>query len=92
MDQQNNLRNLADRRFRISAALTVLMIAIYFGFLSLVAFAKPVLARTVVPGLSLGILFGALVIVLSWLLTWFYVWWTNKHYDPHLADLRRDEQ
>ena len=42
-----------------------------------------------VPGLSLGILLGALVIVASWVLTWVYVRWANTHYDPRLARARR---
>ena len=64
------------------------MVVMYFGFISLVAFAKPVLAKRVMPGLSLGILLGALVIVVSWLLTWYYVRWANEHYDQQLEDLR----
>jgi uncharacterized membrane protein (DUF485 family) len=47
-----------------------------------------VLARLLAPGLSLGIVLGALVIVLSWLLTWVYVRWANDHYDVRLAKLR----
>ena len=85
------MRSLADRRFRLSAALTATMIVLYFGFISLVAFAKPLLARPVVPGLSLGILIGALVILVSWLLTWIYVRWMNTHYDPHMAAIKRGE-
>ena len=82
------LRALAQKRFRIAATLTVIMVVMYFGFISLVAFAKPVLAKLVMPGLSLGILLGALVIVASWLLTWYYVRWANEHYDRQLEDLR----
>jgi uncharacterized membrane protein (DUF485 family) len=73
---------LARARMRVAVALTAAMVAIYFGFILLIAWARPFLARTVVPGLSLGILLGALVIVASWLLTWAYVWWANRHYDP----------
>jgi uncharacterized membrane protein (DUF485 family) len=43
----------------------------------------------VTPGLSLGILLGALVIIASWLLTWIYVRWANVHYDRELHDIRR---
>jgi uncharacterized membrane protein (DUF485 family) len=81
---------LAAARFRIAAILTALMILLYFGFVSLVAFNKPLLARLVTRGLSLGILLGALVIVVSWLLTWFYVRWSNEHYDPELERLRNE--
>ena len=34
------------------------MIAVYFGFILLIAYARPVLARRIVPGLSLGIFGG----------------------------------
>jgi uncharacterized membrane protein (DUF485 family) len=42
-----------------------------------------------VPGLSVGVLLGALVIVAAWVLTWVYVRWANNHYDAHLRGLRR---
>lgn len=83
------LRALGAARWRIALTLTGAMIVLYFGFISLIAFAKPVLGRLVAPGLSLGIVLGALVIVCSWLLTWFYVRWTNKHYDARLERLRQ---
>jgi len=60
------------------------MVALYFGFVLLIAFNKPLLATKLGAGLSLGILLGALVIVLSWLLTWGYVRWANAHYDTEL--------
>ena len=60
------------------------MIAVYFGFILLIAFNKEFLARKIGPGLSVGILLGALVIVISWLLTWIYVRWANTHYDTAL--------
>ena len=82
------LRALTRARGRIAGALTAAMIALYFGFIGLIAFDKAGLARLVMPGLSLGILLGALVIVLSWLLTWVYVWWANAHYDTALKDIR----
>jgi uncharacterized membrane protein (DUF485 family) len=62
-------------------------VLIYFGFIALVAFGRPVLAVQVTPGLSLGILLGALVIVASWVLTWVYVRWANRVYDPAVRAL-----
>ena len=59
------------------------------GRQNFIAWNKPLLGRLVAPGLSLGILLGALVIVASWLLTWWYVRWANTHYDPHLESLRQ---
>jgi uncharacterized membrane protein (DUF485 family) len=83
--------HLAERQRRVALRLTIAMMAIYFGFILLVAFAKPFLARTLVPGLSYGILFGALVIVAAWLLIWVYVRWTNRHYD-HAVDTLRERR
>ena len=75
---------LALRQRRIALLLTVAMIALYFGFILLIAFDKPLLGRQLTPGLSLGIVLGAAVIVCSWLLTWGYVRWANTHYDTQL--------
>ncbi len=82
------LSAVAATRWRVAIALTGAMVTLYFGFILLIAFAKPVLARRVVPGLSLGILLGALVIVASWILTWGYVRWANTRYDAELERLR----
>ena len=88
----SKLRELDRARWRIALALTAAMVLVYFGFIALVAFGRPVLAIQVTPGLSLGILLGALVIVASWVLTWVYVRWANSVYDPAvraLLDSRR---
>ena len=84
-----NLRSLDNRRRRIAGSLTIAMIAIYFGFVALIAYNKPLLARRIAPGLSLGILLGVLVIVGSWVLTWVYVRWANNHYDDAVDRLNR---
>ena len=83
------LRALAARRTRLATTLTVAMIVLYFGFILLIAFDKPLMGTRVAPGLSLGILLGALVIVVSWLLTWGYVRWANTQYDAELAEIAR---
>lgn len=89
MDRESRLSALAARRTRLAASLTAVMVVMYFGFILLIAYNKPLMGRLVVPGLSLGILLGALVIVASWLLTWAYVHWANTRYDRELADLQR---
>lgn len=81
------LRVLAAQRWRIALWLTAAMIVMYFGFIVLIAYDRPVLARLVTPGLTVGILLGALVIVVSWLLTYGYVRWANTHYDAALREL-----
>ncbi len=87
-DAAATLRALSARRLRIALVLTSAVMLVYFGFILLVAFAPSLLAGLVAPGLSLGILMGALVIVFSWLSTWFYVRWMNRNYDDALARLR----
>ena len=68
--------------------LTAGMLVTYFGFVLLVAYDKPLLGRTLTPGLSLGILLGAIVILVAWALTGLYVRWTNRVYDAELARVR----
>jgi uncharacterized membrane protein (DUF485 family) len=82
------LKALDTARWRIALTLTAAMMALYFGFILLVAYAKPLLGSVVVPGLSLGILLGALVIVAAWVLIWIYVRWANRHYDAAVDALR----
>ena len=82
------LRALAKRRWRVALGLTFLMVLVYFGFVLLVAWEKSFMGRLIRPGLSIGILLGALVIVAAWLLTWAYVRWANRVYDPALARAR----
>jgi uncharacterized membrane protein (DUF485 family) len=81
---------LSAARWRVAATLTLAMMVLYFGFILLVAFNKPLLGRPIAPGLSVGILLGALVIVSSWVLIWVYTRWANTHYDAEVERLRAE--
>jgi uncharacterized membrane protein (DUF485 family) len=83
-----SLAALDAARWRIALTLTAVAIAIYFGFILLVAFNKPLLGRQVTSGLSIGILLGSLVIAASWVLIWIYGRWANRYYDEAIARLR----
>lgn len=85
---QRDLDALASKRLRIGMILTGVMMAIYFGFILLIAFAKPAMGALIVPGLSWGILLGFLVILATWGVTWIYVAWANKRYEPEIRRLR----
>ena len=87
-EKQRALEALARAQWRLALGLTAAMMAIYFGFTLLVAWAKPLLAAQIVPGLSVGILLGALVIVSAWALIGVYVRWANSRYDATVASLR----
>jgi uncharacterized membrane protein (DUF485 family) len=89
MEDLDGLRRLDAARWRVAIGLTAAMMTLYFGFILLIAYNKPLLAMTVTPGLSVGILSGALVIVAAWVLIWIYVRWANLHYDAAVDAIRR---
>jgi uncharacterized membrane protein (DUF485 family) len=89
-EEQQGIAGLAGAQWRLAVRLTAAMMAVYFGFILLVAYAKPLLGRLLVPGLSLGTLLGALVIVAAWVLIWIYVRWANGHYDATVKSLRKE--
>jgi uncharacterized membrane protein (DUF485 family) len=84
----STLKAVSAARWRIAILLTTVMMVVYFGFILLVAFNKPLLGTPLVGGLSIGMLLGVLVIVAAWVLTWVYVRWANTHYDASLRGLR----
>ena len=87
-DDKRDLKDLAAAQWRLALVLTGVMMAVYFAFILLVAYAKPLLGRLLVPGLSLGTLLGVLVIVTAWVVIWIYVRWANGHYDRTVKRLR----
>ena len=89
MTTSDDLRRLDTARRRVAGILTFAMMVLYFGFILLIAYDKPLLATMIVPGLSVGILLGALVIVAAWVLILVYVRWANRHYDAVVAGLRK---
>jgi len=87
IDDLQALQVLARKRWRMAIALSMVMVVIYFGFLLLVAFNKEGLGTPIVPGLSVGIFLGAMVIVLTWAVTLFYVRWANANVDEEIKRL-----
>jgi uncharacterized membrane protein (DUF485 family) len=87
-DPHHALTSLAAARWRIGLGLTVAMTAIYVVFILLIAYGKTFLGTEIVPGLSLGIALGVLVIVAAWALILVYVRWANQHYDRAVASIR----
>jgi len=85
----DELAAVAARRNRVAAVLTAIMMVGYFGFIALVAFAKPTAGTLLAGGrVSVGIVLGAAVIVLAPTLTGIYVWWANRHHDVAVRRLR----
>src|SRR5258708_38728178 len=65
------------------------MMAIYFGFMGLFAFDKPLLGTILATGLSLCIVLGPLVIISSFLLCLVYRLWANRVFDAGIRELGR---
>jgi uncharacterized membrane protein (DUF485 family) len=91
-DSHLHLTRAAAARWRLALLLTAVMTVSYVGFILLIAFDKPLLGTVLMPGLSVGILLGVLLIVTAWALILVYVRWTNTHYDHTVAAARRDRQ
>ena len=91
-DSKARLILVSAARWRLAVILTTIMTLVYVGFILLIAYNKPLLATVLMPGLSLGILLGVLVIVTAWVLIVIYVRWANAHYDANVADIRRAHQ
>lgn len=73
------------KRWRIGLGLTAVMMVAYFAFILLVAFDKETAGELVLGGrVSIGIVLGALLIVLAPILTGLYVRWANTKFDPEV--------
>jgi len=81
---------MARARWRLAMILTTTMTVVYVAFILLIAYDKPLLGTVLVPGLSLGILLGVLLIFTAWGIIMIYVRWANGHYDTAVAAARKE--
>jgi uncharacterized membrane protein (DUF485 family) len=91
MDQQRLSRIVNDPRFqelvakrsRYAWTLAVVMLAIYYGFILVIAFAPAVLGQPLAPGAvtTVGIPVGIVIIVAAFVLTGLYVRRANSEFD-----------
>lgn len=82
--ESKEFKELVAKRWAISLVLTFLMLFVYFGFILVLAFNKPLLAQKIGEHVTLGIPVGVGVIVFAWLLTGIYVRWANTVYDSEV--------
>ena len=80
---------MASGKNAVALALTLMVVAIYFGFLFLIAFRKDLVGAKLSPHMTWGIPLGISVILMAWLLTGVYVVWANRSYDVMVAAFRR---
>jgi uncharacterized membrane protein (DUF485 family) len=79
---------LAARKNAVSLALTLVIMAAYYGFIFLVAFRKDLVGAKISEHVTLGIPLGIGVILVAWVTTGIYVWWANRNYDAKAENLR----
>ena len=84
-------QELVRTRSGFAWTLAAVMLAIYLGFILLVAFAPGLMAAKVGGGVtSLGIVLGLVVIVSAFLLTGVYVQRANSRFDDLTRDLTKE--
>jgi len=88
--ESQRFKALVRKRWSVSIVLTLLLFLLYYGYILIVAYGKPLLALRVGAHTTLGILLGALTIVGSWLLTVVYVLWANTSYDREVAAIKKE--
>ena len=76
-------RQLVARRSRFAWTLAVVMLAIYYGFILIIAFAPALLGIPLAPGAvtTIGIPVGVLIIIAAFVLTGIYVRRANAEFD-----------
>jgi len=85
-----DFKALSGQKRAISTVLTIVELALYFGFIALIAFNKPYLAGKLseTSATTIGIPIAVGVIFLSWVLTGVYVYWANTSYDGLVKRVR----
>ena len=78
-ERQHAATTRARAHWRVAVGIIAVIGTLYGALILLIAYDKPFLGRTVVPGLSLAILLASLVTVAAWVLTLIYVRWANAH-------------
>ena len=82
---------LRSKRNRLGWTLTVAMLLVYYGFIALIAFNKPFLARPVGTGVTtVGIPIGLAVIVFTVAIVGYYVRRANSEFDAITATVLKD--
>jgi len=83
-------QQLKSRRSRFGWLLAVAMLVVYYGFILLVAFNKPLLATRLGEGVTtVGMPLGLGVIVFTILITGIYVRRANREYDDLTEQITR---
>ncbi len=86
MDEEK-FKKLVASKWKASLTLAAIMMATYFGFILVLAYAPHLLAVKIGEHMTLGIPVGIMIIVLAFVLTGIYVFWANSYYDKSVTDV-----
>lgn len=88
--EDRDFKNLSSQKNRISVILTLLELALYFGFIALIAYNKPFLAQKMSEGraTTVGIPVAVGTIFFSWVFTGIYIFWANSRYDSLVRKIK----
>ncbi len=78
--QDPDFKELKSSKWKVSIILGSIVMILYFGFVLLMAYNKPLFANKVL-GIYVGIPIGVFVLVSTILITVVYVLWANSNYD-----------
>lgn len=79
---------LVRKRLLVSISMTIIMLAVYFGFILIIAFDKQLLATKIGEHLTIGLPIGIGIIIFAWIFTGVYIRWANSSYDKSVKELR----
>ena len=88
MLESPDFKRLVRNKWMVSTILTLCLFVLYYGFILLIAYAKPWMGQKVGEATTLGIPMGVGVIIIAWILTFIYVAWANKSHDAEVSRLR----
>ena len=84
-------KRLRSTRQNFGVLLTILMLIVYYGYIALIAWDKPFLAKPIGSGVTtLGIPIGMGVIIFTIIITGVYVRRANKEFDALTAEILKD--
>ena len=91
IQRQPKYQELRARRNPLGIVLTILMLVVYYGYIGLIAFDKPFLAKPIGAGVtSLGIPIGMGVILFTIVITVYYVRIANNKFDALTEEILKD--
>ena len=85
IESDPNFIKLVHERSSFGWTLSIIMLIIYYGFIALVAFAPDLIAVKIAGSITIGIVLGAAIILISIVLTGVYVMRANAEYDDLTA-------